>query len=39
MGEGVLGVVAGVLDKVQVFWGGCWCSGYGGGVLEWERVF
>ena len=38
-GEGVLGVFAGVLGKVQVLWSGCWRSGYREGVLEWERVF
>ena len=37
--EGVLVVVAGVLDKLKLFWSGCWGSGYCEGVLDWERVF
>jgi len=39
VGEGVLGVVAVVLDIVRVFWIGCSISGYGVGVLEYERFF
>ena len=34
MGEGVLGVSAGVQGKLWVFWLMCGCSGVGEGVLE-----
>ena len=39
MGESVLGVCAGVLDMVRLFYSGCRCSGYDVGVLVYERVF
>ena len=37
--EGVLGVGAGVLVTVRVFWSGCICSRQSVVFLEWERVF
>ena len=33
MGEGVLGIGAGVLGKLWVFWIRCGCSGVGEGIL------
>jgi len=39
VGECVLGVGVGLLDKVRLFMIGCRCSRLVVGVLEWERVF
>jgi len=38
-GEGVVGVVACVLDKFRLFWGGCRCSGKGVDVVGFKRLF